>query len=74
MFKQKFGFTRQPETVGFLTRDDLERAAVAAGLAAHITKDVERWDTRLRRARIQWRTRREPARFPLIILDVDHRG
>ena len=67
-FARRYGFQRKAQTVGFLTRAELERAAQDAGLTLDIRPADLEWDTRLRRALAQWRTRREPAQFPLIVL------
>ncbi len=68
MFARQYGFQRKVQTIGFLTRDVLQRAADAAELTLDVQIADVGWDTRLRRAWTQWRTNREPAQFPLIIL------
>lgn len=67
-FARKYGFNRQVRTIGFLTRADLEHSAAEAGLKVDTWSEDNRWATRLRRTWIEWRTRREPARFPVVIL------
>ncbi len=77
MFARQYGFQRKVQTVGFLTLDALQRAANATGLALDVQPAEVGWDTQLRRAWTQWRTKREPAQFPLIVLkklDADERG
>jgi SAM-dependent methyltransferase len=67
-FARKYGFNRQARTSGFLTRAGLEQSAAEAGLKMDIWAEDNRWATRLRRAWIEWRTGREPARFPVVML------
>ena len=67
-FACKYGFNRQARTIGFLTRADLEQSAAEAGLEMDIWAEDNRWATRLRCTWIGWRTGREPARFPVVML------
>ncbi len=67
-FARQYGLNRQVRTIGFLTRADLEQSAAKAGLELDIWAEDNRWATRLRRTWIEWRTGREPARFPIAVL------
>ena len=67
-FARKYGFSRRVGTIGFLTRPDLEQSAAEASLIMDIWAEDNRWATRLRRTWSEWRTRREPACFPVVIL------
>jgi len=67
-FVRKYGFNRRVRTIGFLTRADLEQSAAEAGLKINTCAEDNRWATRLRRTWIEWRTGREPARFPVVML------
>jgi SAM-dependent methyltransferase len=70
-FARKYGFNRQVRTIGFLTRADLEQSTAEAGLEMDTWAEDNRWTTRLRRMWIEWRTGREPARFPVVMLKQD---
>jgi ubiquinone/menaquinone biosynthesis C-methylase UbiE len=67
-FAHKYGFDRQVQAIGFLTKADLEQSAAEAGLEIHDWIEDDRWATRLHRAWIEWRTGREPAQFPMVVL------
>ena len=67
-FVRKYGFSRQVRTIGFLTRTDLEQSVTEAGLKMNSWAEDNRWAIRLRRTWIEWRTGREPARFPVVML------
>lgn len=65
-FARKYGFHRQVRAVGFLTGAALEQAAAQAGTS--VRADGCGWAARIHRAWVEWRTRHEPARFPVVIL------
>jgi len=67
-FALMYGFERQVCTIGFLTRAGLEQAAAKIGLTVSTWAEDNRWATRLRRTWTEWRTGREPARFPMVML------
>jgi len=71
-FARKYGFNRQVRTIGFLTRAGLEQSAAEAGLEMDTWAEDNRWATRLRCTWIGWRTGREPARFPIVVLKRDN--
>ena len=54
--------------LGFLTHTELNRAATEAGMKLEILAADEEWHKKLRRVMIQKKLRREPARFPIVIL------
>ena len=54
--------------VGFLTAEHLERAAAQAGLGVSVAAPDDGWRRRAQRALAWIRTGREPARFPMIVL------
>jgi SAM-dependent methyltransferase len=68
-FARKFGFKRQVYAVGFLTEAKLGRAAADAGLAVNVGAMDDDWRKKLQRSWAKWRMGREPARFPLIVLE-----
>ena len=67
-FALMYGFKREVRTISFLTRSALEQAAAEVGLAVSTWAEDNRWPTRLRRTWTEWRTGREPARFPVVML------
>jgi ubiquinone/menaquinone biosynthesis C-methylase UbiE len=67
-FVRKYGFNRQVRTIGFLTRADLKQSSAEVGLTVSTWAEHNRWTTRLRRTWVTWRTGREPARFPMVML------
>jgi ubiquinone/menaquinone biosynthesis C-methylase UbiE len=67
-FARKYGFNRHVRAIGFLTRADLEQSAAEAGLEMDVWAEANRWATRLRCTWTAWRTGREPARFPVVML------
>jgi SAM-dependent methyltransferase len=69
-FAREFGFKRQAMNTGFFTEATLQRAAANAGLEPNVWHTDNDRRRRWRRAWTQWRTGRESARFPLIILET----
>jgi len=67
-FARKYGFNRQVRAISFLTEADLEQSAAETGLEMNIWAEDDRLATRLCRAWLDWRTGREPARFPVVML------
>ncbi len=69
-FAREYGFKRQTMNTGFFTEGTLQRAAANAGLELKVWYADNNLGRRLRRAWTQWRTGREPARFPLMVLET----
>lgn len=71
-FKRLFGVAQDSRVTGFLTEAQLGQLADEAGLDVHISHADSHWLKQLRRNWIQRRTGREPARFPLVVLQRRH--
>jgi SAM-dependent methyltransferase len=67
-FARAFGFKRQVRAIGFLTMEQLQSAVEAEGLSLQVWYADDDWHRRPRRAWDRVRTRRQPARFPIIAL------
>jgi len=67
-FKERFGFAPASPGKGFLTELEIKESAQTAQLSVNFSHSDDHWLKSLRRAWIQRKIGREPARFPLIVL------
>ncbi len=67
-FHARFGYEQAARVTSFFTESQLEQAASEVGMRVWFLHSDNHWLKRLRRAWIQRKSGREPARFPLIVM------